>query len=102
MMESPTRRLNALRGGESADRACLPAAEHADAGRLLRCSLTTGEVLAEYVTPGAAQVTCPALLPTDDGTMLIATTAAEHLSPERLAMQPDAGCLFAIELPAAE
>ena len=72
--------------------------EHAEDGRALRCSLVTGEVLAEYRTPGAAQVTCPALLRGDGGGQLLLTTAAEHLSSDRLARQPNAGCLFVAEL----
>lgn len=71
--------------------------DHAEHGRALRCSLATGDVLAEYRTPGAAQVTCPVWLESNEGTFLLLTTAAEHLSPERLAMQPNAGCLFVVD-----
>lgn len=70
--------------------------EHHAFGRALRCSLATGEVIAEYRTPGAAQVTCPAWLPDDDAGRIVLTTATEHLSPERLAQQPNAGCLFVV------
>jgi sugar lactone lactonase YvrE len=68
--------------------------EPAGFGRALRCSLRDGSIGAEYRTPGAAQVTCPAVLP--DGRIVL-TTAAEHLSPERLRQQPNAGCLFVVE-----
>ena len=40
------------------------------------------------------QVTCPQWLPGHSGTQLVLTTAAEHLTTERLAQQPNAGCLF--------
>lgn len=71
--------------------------EHAEFGRALRCSLRDGTILAEYRTYGAAQVTCPAWVPGRGprGGTLWLTTATEHLSPERLARQPNAGCLFA-------
>ncbi len=69
----------------------------ADAGRALRCSLRTGEVRETIAVPGAAQVTCPAWLPGAAGSRLVLATAAEHLSPERLVQQPDAGCLFVCE-----
>ena len=72
--------------------------EPAAAGRLLWCSLRTGAVLRTFVTPGAAQVTCPQWLEGPQGTLLVATTAAEHLTAERLAAQPNAGCLFGIEV----
>ncbi len=68
-------------------------------GRALRCSLRTGAVLAEFHTPGAAQVTCPAWLETQYGAHLVLTTAAENLTPERMAQQPNAGCLFAVRTP---
>lgn len=38
--------------------------EPAEYGRALWCSLRTGEILREFRTVGAAQVTCPAWLPT--------------------------------------
>ncbi|MCR9243634.1 MAG: SMP-30/gluconolactonase/LRE family protein [bacterium] len=71
--------------------------EFVAAGRALRCSLATGEVLAEYRTPGAAQVTCPVWLESQEGRFVLLTTAAENLAPESLARQPDAGCLFLAE-----
>src|SRR5690606_18816488 len=74
-------------------------AGQAEFGRALWCSLRTGEVLREFRTIGAAQVTCPAWLPTSQGTQLVLTTAAEHLSAAELAAQPNAGCLFVAEVP---
>ena len=68
--------------------------EPAASGRALQCSLRTGARVREFVTPGAAQVTCPQWLPGHSGTQLVLTTAAEHLTAERLAQQPNAGCLF--------
>lgn len=73
--------------------------EPAPFGRALQCSLRTGERVREYRTPGAAQVTCPAWLQTQHGSQLVLTTAAEHLPPERLAEQPNAGCLFVAAAP---
>ncbi len=68
--------------------------EFAAFGRALRCSLTTGEIRAEYRTPGAAQVTCPAWLQSQEGSFVLLTTAAENLTPEQALRQPNAGCLF--------
>lgn len=74
--------------------------EPAAFGRALRCSLRDGRVLAEYRTPGAVQVTCPAWLPKKGGRggTLVLTTASQELDAARLAQQPNAGCLFAVEL----
>lgn len=74
--------------------------EDAPHGRALRCSLRDGAVRAEYRTAGAAQVTCPAWLSRAGGGLVVLTTAAERLPPERLARQPNAGCLFAVALDA--
>lgn len=73
--------------------------EPAEYGRALWCSLRTGEVLREFRTVGAAQVTCPAWLPTAQGCQLVLTTAAENLDATRIAGQPNAGCLFVCEVP---
>ena len=66
----------------------------ADFGEARQYSLTDGQLEAVWECPGAAQVTCPQLLKTDSGIKLVLTTAIEHLPPERLALQPNAGCLF--------
>lgn len=71
----------------------------AESGRALWCSLRSGEVRREIAVPGAAQVTCPQWLPTANGTLLVLTTAAEHLAGEQLARQPNAGCLFVAPMP---
>ncbi len=70
----------------------------AEYGRALWCSLRTGEIRREFRTASAAQVTCPAWLPTSQGTQLVLTTAAENLSREQLSTQPNAGCLFVCEV----
>ncbi|MFM1870894.1 MAG: hypothetical protein RL398_316 [Planctomycetota bacterium] len=74
--------------------------EPASAGSVLRCNLATGAVLGAWTTPGAAQVTCPQFVDGPQSTLLVATTAAERLDRARLAEQPNAGCLFAIEVAA--
>ncbi len=73
--------------------------EPAEYGRALQYSLRTGQVTREFRTPGAAQVTCPAWLQTQHGAQLVLTTAAENLSREQLALQPNAGCLFVAPAP---
>lgn len=73
--------------------------EPAAFGRALQCSLRTGALVREFHTPGAAQVTCPAWLQTQHGAHLVLTTAAEHLTAERAAAQPNAGCLFLAPTP---
>jgi len=75
--------------------------EPAASGRAMQWSLRTGERVREFVTPGAAQVTCPQWLPTHSGVQLVLTTAAEHLTAARLAQQPNAGCLFVAAAPFA-
>ena len=49
-----------------------------------------------HVTIGVEQKVW--LLPGDGDGQLLLTTAAEHLSSDRLARQPNAGCLFVAEL----
>jgi sugar lactone lactonase YvrE len=66
----------------------------ADFGEARQYGLTDGQLEAVWECPGAPQVTCPQLLQTDSGIKLVLTTAIEHLPPERLALQPNAGCLF--------
>jgi sugar lactone lactonase YvrE len=68
-------------------------------GRVLRCHLRRGTVLGAIHTPGAAQVTCPALVQTQHGPQVVMTTAAEGLGEEALRAQPNAGCLFLAPLP---
>jgi sugar lactone lactonase YvrE len=66
----------------------------ADFGEARQYSIVDGQLEAVWECPGAAQVTCPQLLQTDSGIKLVLTTAIEHLPPERLKLQPNAGCLF--------
>jgi len=52
------------------------------------------------VTCGASQVSCPAF-GGDDLQMLYATSATQNLSPEKLAVEPDAGKTFVTEVEAS-
>lgn len=63
-------------------------------GEARQYSIEGGELECVWECPGAAQVTCPQLLPTESGVRLVLTTAVEHLPAERQAGQPNAGCLF--------
>lgn len=64
--------------------------EFAEAGRAVRFSLSTGEAIDEWLTPGSPRVTCPRV----DGKRLILTTATEGMPAEMLAKCPNAGSLF--------
>jgi sugar lactone lactonase YvrE len=64
--------------------------EFAEAGRAVRFSLSTGEAIEEWLTPGSPRVTCPLV----DGKRLILTTATEGMPAEMQAKCPNAGCLF--------
>lgn len=66
----------------------------ADYGEARQYGLADAQLQALWTCPGAAQVTCPQLLQRNGKVELILTTAVEHLSPERLAHQPNAGCIF--------
>lgn len=66
----------------------------AEFGEARQYSIASGELEAVWECPGAAQVTCPQLFQTRSGVQLILTTAVEHLPPDRLGKQPNAGCLF--------
>jgi len=66
----------------------------APCGFAIRFSLTTGQPLERWRVAGAPQVTCPQLVQSEGGVKLILSTAAENLSPERLAQQPHSGSLF--------
>lgn len=66
----------------------------ADYGRAVRYSLSTGEMLHEWHTPGSPRVTCPLLVRRPDGVRLILTTAVEGMPADQLARCPNAGCLF--------
>jgi len=66
----------------------------AECGEARQYNIADGQLEAVWECPGAAQVTCPQLLQTDSRIKLVLTTAIEHLPPERLVLQPNAGCLF--------
>jgi len=57
--------------------------------------LETGALECEWQLAGSPQVTCPLLIELKDEVRLLATTAAENMSAERLARYPQAGCLYA-------
>jgi sugar lactone lactonase YvrE len=65
-----------------------------ESGEARQYRIRDGALEAVWECPGAAQVTCPQLFRTASGVKLVLTTAVEHLAPERLANQPNAGCLF--------
>ncbi len=73
--------------------------DDAETGEARQYSISDGTLEAVWECPGAAQVTCPQLLQTESGVRLVLTTAVEHLPAERLAGQPNAGCLFIGETP---
>jgi sugar lactone lactonase YvrE len=56
--------------------------------------LETGALECEWQLAGSPQVTCPLLIELKDEVRLLATTAAENMSAERLARYPQAGCLY--------
>jgi sugar lactone lactonase YvrE len=63
------------------------------AGRARRYSLSTGELLEEWTTPGSPRVTCP-LLVKREGVQLLLTTAVEGMAEEQRRVCPNAGNLF--------
>lgn len=65
-----------------------------EAGEARLHSLSTGELLGSWKTPGSPRVTCPLLMEVDGVLQLILTTAVEGMSEEQLAQHPNAGCLF--------
>lgn len=64
------------------------------AGRAGRYRLDTGELVAEWTTPGSPRVTCPLLLQFDGTVKLVLTTATEGMPAEQRELCPNAGCLF--------
>lgn len=57
-------------------------------------SLDDGQLVEIWQTPGSPQNTCPNLVSCDGKIVLLITTAAENMTPERLAACPNAGCIF--------
>ena len=68
--------------------------EFAEAGRAIRFSLTSGEAIEQWTTPGSPRVTCPLLVKRPGGVKLILTTAIEGMPAEMRAKTPNAGCIF--------
>ena len=66
----------------------------AESGETRQYSLLDGSLQHVWTTPGSPQATCPQLVQTQQGVKLIVTTAVEHMSTDRLAGAPNAGCLF--------
>ena len=66
----------------------------APAGETRQYSLATSKLEAIWKTPHSPQATCPQLIRHAGKVYLVVTTAVEHMSPERLAKYPNAGCLF--------
>lgn len=68
-----------------------------DDGQTRLYDLADGSLRTVWRTPGSPQNTCPNLVACDGRVLLVITTAAEHMSAERLAACPNAGCLFVAE-----
>ena len=68
--------------------------EPASVGYALRFALGSDAILEAWEVQASPQVTCPQLVENQGETRLVLTTAAENMSPERLAEHPNAGCLF--------
>ncbi len=64
-------------------------------GVVRQYGLATGALECEWQLPGSPQVTCPLLLEYQGEVQLVATTAAENMSAERLALYPRSGCFYA-------
>ncbi len=69
--------------------------EPAEYGCTRQYNLLSGELEFEWRTPGSPRNTCPLLLETPEGeVVLVITTAVEHMPPEQIAQSPNAGALF--------
>lgn len=68
--------------------------EPANAGYALQFKLGSDEIIQAWEVPGSPQVTCPQLVKVGSEILLVLTTAAENMSPEKMAAHPNAGCLF--------
>jgi len=64
-------------------------------GVVRQYGLATGALECEWQLPGSPQVTCPLLLEYQGEVQLVATTAAENMSAERLSLYPRSGCFYA-------
>jgi sugar lactone lactonase YvrE len=68
-------------------------------GETRQYSLSNGQLEALWKTPLAPQATCPQLIGHEGQVKLIVTTAVEHMSPGRLAVHSNSGCLFIGDTP---
>ena len=66
-------------------------------GEVRQYGIQSGQLEAVWRCDASPQVTCPQLVLWNGKTHLIITTAAEHMSKERNAKYPNAGCLFIAE-----
>jgi hypothetical protein len=71
-------------------------------GETRQYSLASGQLEAIWKTPLAPQATCPQLIRHEGQIKLIVTTAVEQMSPERLAVHSNSGCLFIGDTPFTE
>jgi sugar lactone lactonase YvrE len=74
----------------------------AEAGRAVRCDLSTGEEVEEWTTPGSPRVTCPVLVKLGGGVKLVLTTATEGMPADTRAKCPNAGRLFVADTQLAD
>lgn len=63
-------------------------------GQARQYGLESGAVEAVWRTPGSPRVTCPQWLRDEGRSLLVLTTAVEHMSAEQRARHPRAGALF--------
>ena len=68
-----------------------------ECGAARQYGIASGQLEAVWKTPGSPQVTCPQLLDIDGKIKLVLTTAVEHMTSERQARHPNAGCFFIAE-----
>jgi len=68
-------------------------------GEARQYGLDSGSLEAVWKTEGSPQVTCPQFVSWQGKVKLILTTAAEHMSPEKMARHSNAGCLFVGDTP---
>jgi sugar lactone lactonase YvrE len=61
--------------------------------------LADGRLEEIWTCPGSPQVTCPQLVEHEGRVRLVLTTAVEHMTAEKLAKHPNAGCLFIGDTP---
>ena len=65
-------------------------------------SLTTGEVLCEWILPGAPRVTCPEFFEDNGVVKILFTTAVEGMPESTRRLVPGSGCLYLADTPFRE